>query len=247
MLAKFLKEVVTILVGKQAEPITDLLESKKHVNEFLIAKKLGLTINQTRNMLYKIADYGLVSSVRKKDKRKGWYTYFWKLENMKALEFLKDMLLKKIENLNNQIRSREIKTFYICQECRIEYNEENALLHYFTCPECGAIFIKSYNAKVLRELRRDLEKLKKEMYTIEQEVKKEKEIAEKNRIKEKNKFEKERKAKRKKILSEKKKKMTSKKILFKRRQIKKKELWKKSKRKIKKKAKPLKTKKKSKK
>ena len=42
MLSKFLKEVVVILVGKQSEPIADLLDSKKHVNEFLIAKKLGL-------------------------------------------------------------------------------------------------------------------------------------------------------------------------------------------------------------
>src|SRR3990167_1703188 len=111
MLAKFLKDVVVILVGKQAEPIADLLDSKKHVNEFLIAKKLGLTINQTRNILYKIADHGLVSSVRKKDKRKGWYTYFWKLENLKVLEFLKNILTKKIDNIANQIRSRETKVF----------------------------------------------------------------------------------------------------------------------------------------
>ena len=134
MLAKFLKEVVVILVGKQAEPIADLLDSQKHVNEFLIAKKLGLTINQTRNILYKIADYGLVSSIRKKDKRKGWYTYFWKIENLKSLEFLRDMLSKKIENINNQIKSRETKMFYVCPECHVEYNEENALLHDFTCP-----------------------------------------------------------------------------------------------------------------
>ena len=201
MLAKFLKEVVVILVGKQAEPIADLLESKKHVNEFLIAKKLGLTINQTRNILYKIADYGLVSSVRKKDKRKGWYTYFWKIENLKALEFLKDMLAKKIENVNNQIKSRETKTFYICPECHVEYNEENSLLHDFTCPECGTIFVKSDNAKILKDLRKEEEKLKRELNTVEEEMDKEKEITEKKRVKEKDKFEKERKDKRKKALA----------------------------------------------
>ena len=70
MLKDLLKEVVVIIVGKQAEPIADLLHSNKHVNEFLIAKKLNLTINQARNILYKIADYGLVSSIRKKYKKK---------------------------------------------------------------------------------------------------------------------------------------------------------------------------------
>ncbi len=205
MLAKFLKEVVVILVGKQAEPIADLLDSQKHVNEFLIAKKLGLTINQTRNILYKIADYGLVSSIRKKDKRKGWYTYFWKIENLKSLEFLRDMLSKKIENINNQIKSRETKMFYVCPECHVEYNEENALLHDFTCPECGQVFVKSDNAKILKELTRDRERLNRELGIIEDETVKEREIAEKKRVKEKTKFERERKAKRKKALAKSKK------------------------------------------
>ena len=197
MLAKFLKEVVVILVGKQAEPIADLLESKKHVNEFLIAKKLGLTINQTRNILYKIADHGLVSSVRKKDKRKGWYTYFWKLENLKALEFLKELLAKKIENTNNQIKSRETKVFYVCPDCHVEYNEENSLLHDFTCLECGQIFVKSDSVKVLKELKREEEKFHKELAIIEDEINKERTVVEKKRVLEKNKFERERKEKRK--------------------------------------------------
>jgi transcription initiation factor TFIIE subunit alpha len=196
-MSKFLKEVVVILVGKQAEPITDLLDNKKYVNEFLIAKKLGLTINQTRNILYKIADHGLVSSIRKKDKRKGWYTYFWKIENLKSLEFLKDILTKKIENVNNQIKSRETKVFYICKNCNIEYNEENALLHDFTCPECGEVFVKSDNAKVLKELTKESEKLKREFAIIAEEIGKEKEVSEKKRVKEKNKFEKDKKDRRK--------------------------------------------------
>mgnify|MGYP001579745958 FL=1 len=72
MLKKFLMDVVIIVVGKQSEDLVDILDNKKHINEFIIAKKLNLTINQTRNLLYKLSDYGLVSSIRKKDKKKGW-------------------------------------------------------------------------------------------------------------------------------------------------------------------------------
>lgn len=196
MLEKFIKEVVSLLVGKQAEPLVDLLDNKKYINEFLIAKKLNLTINQTRNILYKIADYGLVSSIRKKDKRKGWYTYFWKIETLKSLEYLREMLLKKIENLNNQIKSRESKTFYVCSVCHVEYNEENALIRDFTCPECGEIFVKADNSKVLKELKKEDEKFKKQLELIDHELGKEKEIIDKKRTKDRNKAEKEKKEKR---------------------------------------------------
>jgi len=133
VLQNLLKEVVSIVAGKTSEDIVDLLNTKKHVNEFLIAKKLDVTINQTRNILYKISDYGLVSNIRKKDKKKGWYTYFWKIEILKSLEFLKSHLVKRISQMQNQMKSRETKRYYFCERCHIELGEENALLYDFTC------------------------------------------------------------------------------------------------------------------
>jgi len=173
MLEDFLREVVVTVVGKNAEEIAKLLNTKKHVNEFLIAKKLDLTINQTRNILYKIADQGLVSSIRKKDKKKGWYTYFWKIEIIKSLEFLRTILSNKIQQLERQVQSRETKEFYECKNCGIEFNEENALLHNFTCNECGRVFIKKDNTKILRNFKRELDKLKKELFAVNEEMDKE--------------------------------------------------------------------------
>ena len=173
MLDKFLREVVGIAAGKPAEDIASLLNSKKHVNEFLIAKKLDLTINQTRNILYKISDHGLVSSIRKKDKRKGWYTYFWKIEILKSLEFLKSALVNRINQFNNQINSRSNKQFYVCKRCNREFNEENALLHDFICNECGGIFSLKDNSKDLKDLKRALDKYEKYLASVEIEIDKE--------------------------------------------------------------------------
>jgi len=198
MLNEFLKEVVSIVVGKNAEEIADLLNSKKHVNEFLIAKKLDITINQTRNILYRLSDCGLVSSIRKKDKKKGWYTYFWKLEILKALEFLKEEKIKRINQMNNQIKNRETRDFYICERCHIEVNEENALLHNFTCNECGDIFKRKDNTKLLKELRKQASKINQEIKMINIEIDKEKEKIEKIRIKILERERKEKTAKRKK-------------------------------------------------
>ena len=170
MLKRFLKEVVILVVGKSAEQIAELLDSEKHINEFTIAKKMDLTINQVRNILYKLADQGLVSSVREKDKKKGWYTYFWKIEVLKSLEFLKSIMEKQISQVMYQKNSREAKQFYICERCNLEFNEEHALLKNFTCNECGGVFSLKDNSKILKELNKRLEKLTKELSLVEGEI-----------------------------------------------------------------------------
>jgi transcription factor E len=189
MLKNFLKEVISIVVGKPAEEIVDLLDGDKYVNEFIIAKKLDLTINQARNILYKISDHGLVSSIRKKDKKKGWYTYFWKIEVLKSLEFLRELGLKNLTQLKNQIKSRETKRFYVCERCNIEYNEENAMLHDFICNECGEVFSAKDNEKAIKEFKRNEEKLENKLKIIGNEIDIEKAKLEKIKMKEIKKIE----------------------------------------------------------
>jgi transcription initiation factor TFIIE subunit alpha len=161
------------VAGKQTELLMDFLDAKKYMNEFLIAKKLDIPINQTRNILYKLSEFGLVSSTRKKDKKKGWFTYSWKIEELKSLEFLKHMIIKKTEQIRNQINSRETREFYVCERCHVEFNEENALLHDFTCPECGSILERKDNAKLIKELRKNLENYGNILKIVDEEVTKE--------------------------------------------------------------------------
>lgn len=184
MLKNLLKEVISLVAGKQAEDIINILDTQKYINEFVIAKKLNLTINQARNILYKISDHGLVSSIRKKDKRKGWYTYFWKIEILKSLDFLRENLLKKIENTEHQMKSRETKRFYVCPRCHIELSEENALINNFTCNECGSILVLKDNTKLIKDLRKNKERLEKDLGIVKEEILNEKEKEEKKRIKE---------------------------------------------------------------
>ncbi len=186
----FLKEAITHIAGKSAEDITKILSQKKYVNEFLIAKKLHLTINQARNILYKLSDAGVVSSIRKKDRKKGWFTYFWKIEPLKSLEFLSHILLKNIEQINSQIKSRESKQFYICERCNIELAEEKALLQDFICTECGEVFKIKDNSKFVKDLKKNFEKNKNKLFLINKEIEEEKEKLEKEKFKENKKLDK---------------------------------------------------------
>jgi len=159
MLDKILKEIISITVGKGAEPIAELLNSTKYVNEFTIAKKLEITINQTRNILYKISNFGLVTSERKKDKKKGWYTYYWKFDIMKCLEFFKNNVLDSKARFAAQIERREEKQFYVCNDCNLEYSEDEALLMEFECDECGELFTTKDNSKLLVGLKKNIAKM----------------------------------------------------------------------------------------
>ena len=171
MQIRLLKEIVTSLVGSSAQKAVDLLYDKKNVNEFLIAKHLKLTINQTRNILYKLADEGLVSFIRKKDRKKGgWYIYFWTLSSGNSLSKFKEKLTRDLNGLENQLNLRKTKQFYTCPNCNIEYNEENALLNNYVCPECGEVLGLKNPEQDISNLVSQINKIKEIMAEVDKEI-----------------------------------------------------------------------------
>ena len=171
MQASLLKNIVSVIIGQQAHGIVDFLYDKKNVNEFLIAKKLKLTINQTRNLLYKLTDEGIVSFIRKKDKKKGgWYTYFWTLNIGKGLFRLREHLIKNIENMKVQMNTKKTERFYHCASCGLESNEENALLYQYTCPECGEVLQLKDKAKEIEQLEKEIAKFEELLKLVEREI-----------------------------------------------------------------------------
>ncbi|MDD5191733.1 MAG: hypothetical protein PHH54_03595 [Candidatus Nanoarchaeia archaeon] len=203
MQLKLLKSIVEILTNKQSAMIVDLLIGKKDVNEFLIAKKLGLTINQTRNILYKLSDFGLVSFIRKKDKRKGWYIYFWTLNITKSLDLLEQKLREELGRHEVQLKSRKEKRYYLCKTCNIEVTEEGALLNDFICSECEEVYQLSDNEEIIKKLERDIFRLNKEIESISEEKAKEEEKIEDKKVKKSKRDEKKKKGKGKKSVKKK--------------------------------------------
>lgn len=140
MQEKLLKDIFVAIAGPGAAGVVDLLYGKKNVNEFLIAKKLNLNVNQARNVLYKLSENGLVNFTKKKDKsNSGWYTYFWTINVGRSMEVLRSELQKQIDVLENTLKMRQTERFYYCANCDLEMNEENSLQNNFTCTECGEV------------------------------------------------------------------------------------------------------------
>jgi len=171
IIEKLLKKIITDIAGPESEKLVDLLYNKQNVNEFLIAKKLNLTINQTRNMLYKLGDEGLVGFIRKKDKKKGgWYTYFWTLKVKKSFIKFREELLNGKENLEHQLKLRQTERHYYCENCELEYNEENAMLQEYTCTECGEVLQVMGAEKITIHLKEEIKKIDETLVHINLEV-----------------------------------------------------------------------------
>ena len=171
MQINLLKALVGEIAGEPSIPIVDILFNKKDINEFLISKKMNMTINQVRNILYRLSALGLVGHIRKKDKRKGWYIYFWTLNTEKCLVLLAQDLKNKLEQLNHLLDIRQTKRFYVCKPCQIEVSEETALEHDFMCEECAEVYALSKNEAKIRELKGKITRKQKELEVIQTEVK----------------------------------------------------------------------------
>src|SRR3989344_6729373 len=160
MQINLLKDIVVSIIGSNGPKVVDLLYGQKNVSEFLIAKKLSLTINQTRNLLYRLADEGLVSFIRKKDPKKGgWYTYFWTLNSGKSLAKFRGHINKLVDEAKSNLGIRSSARFYFCPTCSKEYDEENSLLNSYTCPECGEPLQLKDNSALVLKLKEDIKRL----------------------------------------------------------------------------------------
>lgn len=191
MQVKLLHDLVEELAGEGTGEIVEILFGKKNVNEFLIAKKMNLTINQVRNILYKLSADNLVSFERKKDKRKGWYIYYWTLNTEKCLIKLEVSLVNKIKELNNVLQSRETKRFYVCKPCGIEVSEEKALDHGFTCEECAEVYELADNSGPIRDTKARITRTEKALELIRGELESIRDKARKKKAREQKKKDKE--------------------------------------------------------
>ncbi|MEI7719427.1 MAG: hypothetical protein WCI72_06150 [archaeon] len=185
MLINLLKTLVEEMAGTNTNIIVDILFDKEDVNEFLIAKKMNLTINQVRNILYKLSAEGLVSFTRKKDKKKGWYIYFWTLDKEKCLKKIEGEHVKKLTELKQVLSDRESKRYYICKGCNIEVGEEKALESDFSCDECTEVYGLVDNTNAIRDIKGKITKKENELKDIRSELQTEQERVEKKKEKKK--------------------------------------------------------------
>jgi len=159
---KVIESVIIEVSGEDTLPLLKALKNKKNVSEFKLADDIDLEINQTRNLLYKLYHANLVSFIRRKDKKKGWYIYYWTF-NIKQVKFLAQNLIKsKIEKIKERVDREKSSIFYSCPNNCIRLSFDQAVDFDYKCVECGTILEQEDNAKKVEALEKELKQLEAE-------------------------------------------------------------------------------------
>jgi len=170
-----LSELIAEVARKDAIPLVGLLRGKKNVNELKIAERMKLTVNQVRSLLYSLSAHGLVFNIKRKDKKKGWYFYFWNLNEKNAFNLKQDVNQRKLTEFKSQLKIEEKVNYFVCPDECARISSEDALENDFKCPECGKLTVQESNIPRIVKLKEQIKKIEEELKKDKLELMKEQE------------------------------------------------------------------------
>jgi len=158
---KLVHSIITEVAGEDCVPLYKALKGKKNISEFVLAEKVEHEINITRNMLYRLYHSNLVSFIRKKDKQKGWYIYYWTFNNLQLSHLFKNLRQNRLVKLQERLDREQNSHFYRCPEKCMRLDFERATEFQYKCPECGVLLEMSDNSQIIKTLITDIKTLEK--------------------------------------------------------------------------------------
>ncbi|MGQ0791052.1 MAG: transcription factor [Nitrosopumilaceae archaeon] len=140
-----------------------LLKSEDSTDEE-IASSTGLRINMVRKVLYDLFGKALITGIRVKDEKKGWFVYRWRSRRDEVENFIEGQKKKISERLQQRSDYENSSDFYHCgnNDCsRVTF--ENALELFFKCPSCGLVLNLKKNDKSKKAFAYKIDQIKKDM------------------------------------------------------------------------------------
>ena len=136
-------------------------KGKKDISEFKLADQLKEDIKRVRNMLYRLYDSNLVEFTRKKDKKKGWYIYYWTFKPDQVKFLYGKLREENLKKLKERLEKEEKEQFFICPNECARLNFDQAASFEFQCPECGEIVDQEDTKERLEEIKKGIKELEK--------------------------------------------------------------------------------------
>ena len=168
---KKIEEILLVVLGEEGLPVLQQLYGKENVSEFELAKKADLDIKVVRKMLYLLYNHNVVGFIRKKDKEKGWYIYYWTIlpESVKFIYYKrkKNLLAKltlKLEEENKEL-------FFVCPKNCVRLNFDDSTDLEFHCPECGDLLDQDDNTPRIEFLTKKIALITKELDKLKEKKK----------------------------------------------------------------------------
>ncbi len=160
---KEIDDLVVNLIGEEILPLVVQLKNRVNVSEFKLADALNITVNQVRNMLYRMHQHNLVTFIRKKDKKKGWYIYYWTMNDAYMREAMINFMKRKLEDFKQKLEKEMIGNYFICPNKCTRLALEQAMEQEFRCQECGELMQQQDNSRTIDNLKARINELDEEI------------------------------------------------------------------------------------
>jgi len=156
--------ISTMIGGDEYLKVARSLLKAEDATDEEIASSTGLRINMVRKVLYELFGKALITGIRVKDERKGWFVYRWRSRRDEVENFIENQKKKISERLQQRLDYENLSDFYHCgnDDCsRVTF--EDALELFFKCPSCGQIVNLKKNDKAKKAFAYKIDHIHKDM------------------------------------------------------------------------------------
>lgn len=165
---EMVEDLVKGVAGIATVSLANLIVENPGISEFSLADKLKISINEIRNLLYKLQDHNLVYSTRKKDRQKGWYIYYWTFNMLHARDLLIGKKSRQILILEETKKEEIEGKLYACPSNCLRMSLEDAMENNFKCPECEKIMIQEKDERDIKKIDAEVAHLRHEIHELKQ-------------------------------------------------------------------------------
>ncbi|MFC7072850.1 transcription factor E [Halovenus rubra] len=165
VIQKYLHE----LVGPKGMPVAAAPPDGEVTDEEL-AEELGLELNDVRRALFILYENDLASYRRLRDEDSGWLTYLWTFEYGKIPEKLEMEMQRLLAALEARYEYEGENEFYLCEQCGIRFEFDEAMEFGFECPECGDSVDAMENTRLVESMETRIDELRDELNVESAEV-----------------------------------------------------------------------------
>ena len=161
---KIIQNLLLEVVGERVIPVFNMVRENPNISEFIVAEKLKLDIHEVRQLLYKLHDLDLVTYIRKKDRKKGWYISYWTFHPERVKDLMLRLKRKRLDILYKRLEKEQLNhNFFMCRNGCIRLDFEKASEFLFKCPECGELLNPVENQRTIANIKERIKEIEKEI------------------------------------------------------------------------------------
>lgn len=157
-------KIAGLLGGDEYVRVARALLNNDNTTDEEIASATGLKINAVRRALYDLFGRYLITGIRVRDLKRGWFVYRWKAQRDQTDIFIHTQKKKAYDRLRHRLEYEKEHEFYFCgtQGCnKLTFVE--AMETFFKCPGCSKIANLIQNVQVMEALEWKINQIKTEM------------------------------------------------------------------------------------